>query len=47
MEDTNAKKVMDSDSDAEILDASDPDYHAKEIARKFKERCKKFKNTNG
>jgi hypothetical protein len=36
-------KANDSDSDVEILDSKDPEYHAKEIARKFKQRCKAFK----
>jgi hypothetical protein len=38
-------KVMDSsDSDDNITDSSDPNFHAQQIARKFKKRCRDQKN---
>ena len=33
-------KSISPDSDMEILDSSHPDFHAREISRKFKQRCK-------
>ena len=39
-QDGSAVKSTES-SDEEILDANDPEYHAKNIQRMFKQRCKK------